>query len=114
MEAQVLTAEDLLSGTDSILDVSLPKELIGGSGEIDQDETGIIKLRPLSIGTFNLVLRAAQNERGLVPLLMIKESMVEPKLTLDQIKNMQLGLTEFIVSKIKTISGLNEKKNYSN
>lgn len=114
MESQILTAEDLLSGTKTIIDVDLPEELLAESDSGKKNTSGRVRLQPLSIGTFNLVLRAAKNDRGLVPLLMIKESLVDPKLTLDQIKKLQLGLTEFIVTKIRTISGLNEKKKHIN
>lgn len=114
MEPQILTAEDLLSGTKTIIDVDLPEELLPEMGANKKSVQGKVRLRPLSIGTFNLVLRAAKNDNGLIPLLMIKESLVEPKLSLDQIRNLQLGLTEFLVTKIRIISGLNEKKKHLN
>ena len=108
-QQQLLTAEDLLLGTQSTFDVVIPEALLG-----EDRPFGSIVLKPLSIGTFNLILKAAKNDMGMMPLLMIKESLVAPELTLEQVKKLQLGLSEFIVNKIRTISGLHEKKKLTN
>jgi hypothetical protein len=53
-----------------------------------------------------LISRAARDDASLVPLLMIKEAMLEPALTLDQIRQMHVGLVYYLVSQINHISGL--------
>ena len=35
-----------------------------------------MQLRPLTIGAFQLIMRAARDDAGMIPLLMIKESLV--------------------------------------
>ncbi len=74
-----LTPEDLLAGATAIFDVPIPPDVLR-PGEGLQQEAGdpaqerVVRLRPLTIGVFQLILRATQNDPGLIPLLMIKES----------------------------------------
>ena len=65
-----------------------------------------MRLRPLSVGVLALISRAAREDAGLVPLLMIKEALVEPVLGLDQVRQMHLGLVHFLIQQINLISGL--------
>jgi len=58
------------------------------------------------MATLTLISRAAREDVSLVPLLMIKESLVEPTLTLDQIRQMHVGLVHFLVSQVNKVSGL--------
>jgi hypothetical protein len=55
-------------------------------------------------------MKAAKNDPGLIPLLMIKESIVEPAMSLDQIRRLPLGLVEFLIEHIREVSGLVKKK----
>ena len=66
----------------------------------------VVVLRPLTVGRLALISRAARDDAGLVPLLMIKESLVDPPLTLDRIRDMHIGLVHHLVSRINRISGL--------
>jgi len=110
-----LTAEDLLAGAGTIFEVAIPSHILqtGIAGKLktaDQSQEMIVQLRPLTIGGFQLIMKAAKNDVGLIPLLMIKEAIAEPTLSLDQIKRLHLGLIEFLVGHIRQISGLTEKK----
>jgi hypothetical protein len=58
------------------------------------------------VATLALISKAAQEEPSLVPLLMIKESLAEPALGLEQIRQMHAGLVHFLVAAINRISGL--------
>ena len=42
----------------------------------------------------------------MVPLLLVKESMVEPTMSLDELRRLHAGLIHYLVSKVNTISGL--------
>jgi hypothetical protein len=53
-----------------------------------------------------LISRAAREDSALVPLLMVKESLVEPVLALEQVRRLHVGLIHFLVSQINLISGL--------
>ena len=107
-----LTAEDLLVGASTTFEITVPPEILyPGGGNAMKEEEVILEIRPMTIGVFQLIMKAARQEASMIPLLMIKESVVTPKLSLDQIKRMHLGLVEFLVGHIREISGLTEKKN---
>lgn len=109
---RILSAQDLLAGSAIIHDVAVPQEVLrpgagtanGGTGT--GDAGGKLRLRPLSVAAITLISRAARDDISLVPLLMLKESLVEPELSLEQIRQMHAGLVEFLVNRVNIISGL--------
>jgi hypothetical protein len=114
-----LTPDDLLAGAAIAFDVAIPAEILRPISEersqsdaksLQAAQTLIVQLRPLTIGAFQLIMKAARTDPGLIPLLMIKESLVQPKLSLDQVRGMHLGLVNFLIAQIRQISGLVEKK----
>lgn len=107
-----LTPDDLLAGASIAFDITIPAEIIHPSPteRSPSSQPLIVQLRPLTIGSFQLIMKAARADPGLIPLLMIKESLIQPKLSLDQVRGMQLGLVNFLISQIRQISGLVEKK----
>lgn len=108
----VITAEDLLAGAAATFNIPVPEALLRpGEDKTDKlPEPAVVEIRPLTIGAFQLILKAAKEDAGVIPLLMIRESLVQPRLSLDQIKGMPLGLVEFLIGQIRHISGLTEKK----
>jgi hypothetical protein len=113
-----LTPEDLLVGASITFDIVVPRSVLRPSssnqlpaGELEQDL--VVQLRPLTIGTFQLIMKAARTDAGLIPLLMIKESLVQPTLSLEQVKQLHLGLVNFLIEHIREISGLTGKKTSS-
>lgn len=116
-ELQV-TTEELLAGAAMSFDVVVPENVLcpgdKGTSAVDSrpEESGpaTVRLGPLTIGTFQLIMKAARDNSELVPLLMIKESLVEPALTLEQVRQMHLGLVNFLIAHIRQISGLTGKK----
>jgi hypothetical protein len=48
----------------------------------------------------------------MMPLFMVKEGVVEPSLTVEQVKKLPIGLVEFIIDNLREISGLTKKKNH--
>ncbi len=110
-----LTAEELLAGAAMVYDVVVPPGVLRpGAVPSQEGENGgkemSVQLQPLTIGAFQLIMKAAQNDPGLIPLLMIKESLVSPRFSLEQIKGFHLGLVNFLIAHIREISGLSEKK----
>jgi hypothetical protein len=99
----ILDAQDLLAGSAIIHDVRVPGEILKpGAEALD----GVVRMKPLSVAVLTLVSRAAREDPGLIPLLMIKESLVEPVLELDQIRSMHAGLVYFLAERVNEISGL--------
>lgn len=112
--ARMLKAEDLLAGSKAVYDVSIPAAVLApaasmaaGAGTAEESDEQCVRLRPINIATLTLISRAARDDPGLVPLLMIKEALVEPAMTLEQIRQLHLGLVQYLVGQVNLISGLN-------
>jgi hypothetical protein len=104
---RTLSARDLLAGSAIVHDIRIPQEVLTPEQPASADGgPGIVRMRPLSIATLTLISRAARDDSSLVPLLMIKEALVEPSLPLDQIRALHVGLVHFLVSQVNLISGL--------
>lgn len=106
----VLTAEDLLAGNEMTFDVVVPGPVLRPGSEAGDGPEAVVRLRPLTLGTFLQIVKAAKEDSSLIPLLMIQQAVVEPKLSLPQIRQMHLGLINFLIGNIRQISGLAEKK----
>ncbi len=107
---EILTAQELLAGSLLVHDVAVPAAVLRPGGEPDAD-AGKVRLRPLKVATLALISKASREDPSLVPLLMIKESLVEPALALEQIRQMHAGLLHFLVAAINRISGLDADAN---
>ncbi|HYW54900.1 MAG TPA: hypothetical protein VE826_13090 [Dongiaceae bacterium] len=105
----VLAAHDLLAGAAAVHAVEIPARVLRPAPDGAPQENGTagtVRLRPLSVGVLSLISRAARDDAGLVPLLMIKESLVEPALGLEQIRELHVGLVHFLIAQVNRISGL--------
>jgi len=107
-----------MAGAAATFEIVVPAEVLrpGNNGQApaaQMAEAMTVQLRPLTIGTFQLIMKAARNDAGLIPLLMIKEALVQPALSLEQVKQLHLGLVNFLIAHIREISGLTQKKNLS-
>jgi hypothetical protein len=114
MNQIILTAEDLLAGANTTFDVVIPSDLLHPVKTLGVNGAGsnesLVRVRPLTIGVYQLIMKAAKNEPGLIPLLMVKESLVEPAMSLEQVRRLPLGLVELLIEQIREISGLTKKK----
>ena len=100
-----------MAGVAATFDVAIPPEVLQpGPARSGEHRSVVVQLRPLSIGTFQLIMKAARQDPGLIPILMIKESLVEPALTAEQVKQLHLGMVTYLIERIREISGLAEKK----
>ena len=114
MATNLLSAADLLAGSKVTQDISIPAAVLqpvpamqaANLGSQAPASAGHVCMRPLSIAVLTLISRAARDDAGLVPLLMIKEAVVAPLLTLDQIRQMHIGLVYYLVGQINRLSGL--------
>ncbi|MEB3293638.1 MAG: hypothetical protein VKJ24_10795 [Synechococcales bacterium] len=118
-EIAYLTAADLLLGSQGSHDVIIPAAILNpqsdpateGASPDSHNGSGPqkgqrVRVRPLSLATMTLISRAARDDASLVPILMIKEAVIEPPLTLDQIRHMHVGLVHYLVAQINRLSGL--------
>ena len=106
-DAPALSAHELLAGSDILHDIPVPPEVLT-PGVAPRDGAGprVVRMRPLSVATVTLISRAARDDPSLVPLLMVKEALVEPALTLDQVRQLPVGLAHFLIGRANQISGL--------
>jgi hypothetical protein len=103
----ILSAEDLLAGSTVVHEIQIPAQILRpGSKAVHSAVPGIVRLRSLSVASLTLISRAARDDAGLVPLLMIKESLTEPAMPLDRIRQLHVGLVHFLVRHINRVSGL--------
>ena len=100
-----LTADDLLQGSRVTYEIEIPPPILTPTEEANADSATVL-LRPLSVGTLTLISRAARDDLSLVPLLMIKESLVDPTLSLEQVRTLHVGLVHYLVQQINLVSGL--------
>jgi hypothetical protein len=106
MATKLLNADDLLMGCKAFHEITIPAAILTPATQNGDAYAGHVRMRPLSIALLTLISRAARDDASLIPLLMIKEAVIEPALTLDQIRQMHVGLVHFLVSQINRISGL--------
>ena len=110
LKVSPVTADDLLAGANATYRLEVPAEIVRPGAEAGGAPV-VVELRPITIGGFQLVLKAAREDAGLIPVLLIREALVEPKMNLQQVQRMHLGLVEYLVEHIREISGMGEKKN---
>jgi len=102
-----LSAEELLAGSTLSYNLLIPGKIIHPDRpETDQEEGIKVKLKPLSMNAVQRILKAARDDDGLMSALMVKESIVEPVLTYDQVMNLNSGLIRHILAEVQRISGL--------
>jgi hypothetical protein len=106
MSTRLLTADDLLISGKAYHEVAIPASILTPAALNGELHAGCVRMRPLNIAVLMLISRAARDDASLIPLLMIKEAVVEPILTLDQIRQMHVGLVHFLVGQANRISGL--------
>lgn len=113
--AGLLTAQELLAGSLLVHEVEVPPQVLApgqaaagaapGPGAASAAPRRV-RLKPLKVATLALIAKAARDDASLVPLLMVKESLVEPALGFEQVRQMHAGLVQFLVAAVHRVSGL--------
>ena len=104
--SQVLSAQELLAGSATIHEVEIPEDLLHPGSEGSGATAGSVRMRSITVGTLAVISRASREDPSLAPLLMIKEALVEPTPSLEQLRKMHVGLAHFLLGEIYQISGL--------
>jgi hypothetical protein len=108
----MLAAEDLMAGAGAAQTVVIPAELLprapgdtaSGSGTPETEAT--VTLRPLTVRDLRLITRAARDNDDLTAALMVRQALVEPAMTAEQLAAMPAGLMQFLLREVNRISGL--------
>jgi len=98
--ADYLSADELLAGASVTHDVELPREFVEGAPGRK------VKLRPLTVRDLQRVTKAAKDDDKLLSVLLLKEALVEPALSFEQVQALPAGLARFLVDELNRISGL--------
>lgn len=99
----MLTADELLAGGALTFEVDVPGDLLGADGGA---RSGRVRLRPLTVRDLQLVARAAKDNDALASAFMVQTSVVEPRLTLQQVNALPVGLLQFLLAEVNRISGM--------
>ena len=97
----MLTAEALLAGADAEREVEVPEHLLP---TVSEDRR--VRLRPLTVRDLRLIARAAKENEDLTAALMVRQALIEPTLTLDQIGALPAGLLQFLLREVNRLSGI--------
>ncbi len=96
----MISAEDLIAGAATEHAVDIPEALLP-----DADDRRVV-LRPLTVRDLRLIARAARDNDDLSGALMVRQALVDPALSLDQIGALPAGLLQFLLSEVNRISGI--------
>lgn len=110
----MLSAEDLLAGSQLTFVVTVPAALLhpranGYAANSPPDDAAgdlTVRLRPLTVGDMQMIARAAKEKDNLVATLMVQQALVEPKLSVAQVAAMHAGLVQFLLDQVNHISGI--------
>lgn len=101
----MVTADELLAGGALTHDIELPAALVGPAGGEDAPPSRV-RMRPLTVRDVQRCTKAARDDDALLSTLMLKEGLVEPALSIEQVHGLSAGLARFLVEELNRISGL--------
>jgi hypothetical protein len=111
----MLSAEELLAGSSISFEISVPPEVLSPSGGAGPDAVpSTVRLRPLTVGDLQLIMRAAKESDSLVAALMVQRAMVEPEITIAQTASMHAGLLAYLLDQVNRISGISATEEQMN
>ncbi len=96
----MLSAEDLLAGAGAEHVVEIPESLLPDATDRR------VTLRPLTVRDLRLIARASRENDDLAGALMVRQALVAPALTLDQLGALPAGLMQFLLRAVNRISGI--------
>lgn len=103
----MLTAEELLAGSQLTFAVDVPAEILQPEGNGNAKAAPRrVRLRPLTVSDLQVISRAAKENDQLIATLMVQRSLVEPELSIAESAGMHVGLVQFLLEEINRISGI--------
>ena len=92
----------MLDSLDEKLTLEIPVEIL----KTEEGKPQQVTIRPLTVHAFQMIAKASKDDHSMVPLLMVKEGVVDPMLNINQIRGMKVGLVNYLIGEIKKISGI--------
>jgi len=99
-----LSADELLAGAAATYTIAVPGSMLGPDSA--EGDGGQVILRPLTVRDVQRIAQAAKEKRLLTSVLMVQQSLVSPKLTIEETGSLAAGLLEFLLTRVNEISGL--------
>jgi hypothetical protein len=96
----VLSAEDLIAGAAAEHTVEIPEALLP-----DAEDRRLV-LRALTVRDLRLIAKAARDNDELTSALMVRQSLVNPPLSLDHLSALPAGLLQFLLQEVNRVSGI--------
>lgn len=106
---QTLSAEMLLSGADTVYTVDIPPRILhpaDGAAPGEAAGATAVTLRPLRLADLMRVQKAAKDNDHLASVVMVQQALVEPKVSIEQVNKMHVGLVQFLLQEVNRISGI--------
>jgi hypothetical protein len=103
MTARPLSADDLLQGASVTHQIDVPASLLGTA---DGAAPGHVVLRPLTVSDVRRVNQAAKEQNVLASVLMVRQALVTPAMSVDQVGALPAGLVKFLLDNVNRLSGL--------
>jgi hypothetical protein len=102
-----LRAEELLAGSSLVHDIEIPLTVLvparGPSAAVGPRK---VRMRPLTVHDIQRVTKAARDDDTLLSIVMLREAMVEPALTFEEVNGLHAGVARFLLEELNRISGL--------
>ncbi len=103
----MLTADELLAGSELTYQVELPGQVLAPGGKVDEaDGPQTVRLRPLTVSDLQTITRAAKESDHLIAALMVQKSLVEPAISVAEAAAMHVGLMQYLLQEVNRISGI--------
>lgn len=106
----MLTASDLLAGSQLVFKIKIPDKILKPLTEAGLDENSeqvqTVRLKPLTVKDLQRIARAAKESDDLLAAFMVQKSLVEPEMTIRQVLSMHVGLMQYLLQKVNQISGI--------
>ena len=99
-----LSASELLAGSELEHEIKLPPQLLAADG--GDSAPKLVRLRPLTVRDLQLITRAAKEDDSLTSALMVQTALVEPRLELQEVNRLPVGLMSFLLDEVNRISGI--------
>lgn len=96
----MISADTLIAGADTEVTVEIPKSLL------PEAEDRTVSMRPLTARDLRLISKAARDNDDLTGALMVRQALVEPSLSLDQVNALPAGLLQFLLQEVNAVSGI--------
>lgn len=105
----MLSGEELLAGSGVEFSVPIPNNILNTDESASEEKNmpeQTVRLRPLTVNDLQLIARAAKENDSLTATLMVKQALIDPEMSVQQVSALHVGLMQFLLQKVNEISGI--------